>query len=125
MSFHTISIFEKPGSQIEAELWAIPGWFKMSRCFTAEATGHSEFVENLYNKLSADGSYVEYHLIFHSEDTYRAWHEKWKDIYVPLRKECLEIARSNGITAQLYWPGEDLGGHEVTISVENFVSKLV
>jgi hypothetical protein len=121
MTFQTISTFEKPGGQIEAELWATPGWFKFSQCFLYEG---NPYIARLDLKSSVDGSYVEYYLDYHDENAYRAWHDEWKHIHDEVRFNCFESLKSRGVQIKLYWPAEELGGRADVQAFDTFVSKI-
>lgn len=121
MIFSTVSVFEKPGANMEAEIWATPGWFKFSQCFLYE---NNPFISKLDMKVSKDGSYLEYLLDYHDESAYQAWHETWKHVHDITRASCFENLRKRGAIIQLYWPGTELGGNEIIIPYSEFVSKI-
>lgn len=121
MTFQTVSTFGKTGAQIEAELWATPGWFKFSQCFLYEG---NPYIARLDVKFSSDGSYAEYYLDYHDENAYRAWHDEWKHIHDVTRHNCFESLKTRGIQIELYWPGEELGGNIETKPFDTFVTKI-
>ncbi len=75
MNFTTITVFEKEGAQVEAEMWATPGWFKMSQCFVYE---NNPYISKMDLKANQEGSYLEVYIEYHSKEEYEAWHAEWK-----------------------------------------------
>jgi hypothetical protein len=123
MPFRTITTFEKPGAQVEAELWATPGFFKFSKCFIYDGNPYISYIDT---KINEDGSYVECYLDYHDIEAYRAWHDEWKHIHDDLRVKIIENLKSRGIETFLFWPDEEKFPIEDTevISVDKFVSKI-
>jgi len=123
MSFQTITVFEKDGAQIEAEIWATPGWFKFSQCFLYD---NNPYVSRLEMKVNNDGSYLEYHLDFHNEDAYQAWHDEWKHIHDDLRPKIIDNLKFRGIGYTLYWPEGNISppNEEPALAVSQFTTKL-
>lgn len=123
MPFRTVTTFEKSGSQVEAELWATPGFFKFSKCFAYDGNPYISRIESITNE---DGSYIECYLEYHDIDAYRAWHDEWKHIHDDLRTKIIDNLKSRGIESRLFWPEEEkfpIEGTEV-ISINEFVSRL-
>jgi hypothetical protein len=104
MTFRTITVFEKPDVQLEAELWATPGWFKFSQCFLYDG---NPYISNIDLKLNQEGSYLEYYIDYHNAEAYQAWYDEWKHVHDDLRVKIIANLKSRGIESQLYWPDED------------------
>lgn len=123
MNFQTITVFEKEGAQVEAEIWATPGWFKFSQCFLYE---NNPYIAKLDQKINEDGSYIEYFIDYHNEEAYLAWYEEWKHIHDELRVKVIENLKSRGIESKLYWPAVDVPPPKdnPVLPITEFVSKL-
>jgi hypothetical protein len=124
MEFLTISTFEKTGTQIEAELWATPGWFKLTQCFLYD---NNPYISKMDLKISDDGSYIEYHIIWHNEEAYNAWFDEWKSVHNDIKPKVINNLKSRGITYTLFWPSSDVEPppDDITVSLESFTTKLV
>ena len=101
MSFEYIITFEKAGTQIEAELWATPGWFKFSQCWIYE---NNPYVSKLEANSILDGSYIEIYVGYHNEEAYNAWMDEWRTIHNELRDKIFENLKSRDIDYTIYWP---------------------
>ena len=123
MTFRTITVFEKPGAQLEAELWATPGWFKFSQCFLYDG---NPYISKLDLKSNDEGSYLEYYIEYHNIEAYHAWYDEWKHIHDDLRIKIIDNLKTRGIESQLYWPEEEqcsFKGDGVFYNIDEFVSK--
>ena len=105
MSFDYVSTFSKEGTQVEAELWATPGWFKFSQCWIYE---NNPYIEKIEAKTSSDGSYIEIYVSYYNEEAYKAWRDEWKQIYDELRDKIFDNLKSRGIKYTLYWPDDSI-----------------
>ena len=123
MNFQTITVFEKEGAQVEAEIWATPGWFKISQCFLYE---NNPYISRLDIKTNPDGSYLELYVDYHTEEAYLAWYDEWKHIHDDLRPKVMENLKSRGIESKLYWPEiqSTIPTYDEVIPIDQFVSKL-
>lgn len=101
MSFQYVSTFEKSGTQIEAELWATPGWFKFSQCWIYE---NNPYIDKIEAKSSPDESYIEVYVSFHNEDAYKAWFDEWQTVHDELRDKIFENLISRDIKYTIFWP---------------------
>jgi hypothetical protein len=124
MEFQTISVFEKSGAQIEAELWATPGWFKLTQCFLYDS---NPYVSKMDLKSTEDGSYVEYHIYWHNEEAYATWLEEWSTVHNDIKPRVLENLNSREIQHTLYWPETSIEPpvkNDNIVSLDSFVSKI-
>jgi|LauGreDrversion4_2_1035121.scaffolds.fasta_scaffold915548_2 hypothetical protein len=123
MNFTTITVFEKEGAQVEAEMWATPGWFKMSQCFVYE---NNPYISKMDLKANQEGSYLEVYIEYHSKEAYEAWHAEWKHIHDELRFKVMENLKTRGIDNKLYWPDQGIPApeNETAYSLDQFVSKI-
>lgn len=124
MEFRTISVFEKQGAQVEAELWATPGWFKFTQCFLYD---NNPYISKLDLKISEDGSYVEYEINWHNEEAYTSWYEEWKNIHNDIKPKITSNLKSRGITYYLFWPDtkvEPPPTGDETLSINLYSSKI-
>jgi hypothetical protein len=123
MSFRMVTIFEKPGAQVEAELWATPGFFKFSKCFVYDS---NPYISKMDLKINEDGSYLEYYIEYHDIDAYRAWYDEWKHIHDDLRSKIIENLKSRGINSKIFWPEEENCpiGYDPVFSLNDFVSRI-
>lgn len=123
MEFQTVTVFEKEGAQVEAEIWATPGWFKISQCFLYE---NNPYISRIDAKSNVDGSYFELFVDYHNEDAYLAWYDEWKHIHDDLRPKVIENLKTRGVDSILYWPEANVPApqHEKVLPITKFVSKL-
>ena len=121
MTFRTITTFEKASTDVQTLAHSVPGMDIVGSCFAFEG---NPYLEKLEIKNSTDRTYAEYHIYFHDEANYLAWHDQFKAQHDNNRELAFKVLKFGGVDIKRYWEDANDRAEAGALPISQFVSKL-
>jgi hypothetical protein len=118
MTYQTVMTVEKSGSKVKEIIANCPDWLDIEACFPYD----SPFCEP-GERVSPDGSYIEFFAIYPDQEVYELWYEAYHEIHNTARISVMAYLEAQGCTVNRYYQVTDLSQPEGVQPLDNLVPR--